>query len=133
MTVRDTDRGARALTGRLERLARTEVHVTAGVHEDAGTHPSGLPVAELAGIVEFGTDKVPPRPFVRGAVDDAETTLERDLAQATERVARQGTPIPNAFSGVATKLRDDMKRRVGSGETGTLHDSIEAKVNGGAV
>lgn len=53
----------------LERVFRrgTQMHLNAGFLEGA-TYPDGTPVAAVAYWNEFGTDRMPPRPFMRQTI-----------------------------------------------------------------
>lgn len=128
--VFDRDRGARALTRRLEKLARAP-RVTVGVHADTGEQqhdgPSEATVLEVATFNEFGTAKQQPRSFVRASVDEKERDIERGLAKAAEHAARRGVDIDDVLREVGESVADRMRSRVPA-ETGSLRDAIEVRV-----
>ncbi|GAB5547806.1 MAG: hypothetical protein SangKO_075660 [Sandaracinaceae bacterium] len=129
--VFDRDRGARALTRRLEKLARAP-RVTVGVHADTGEQqhdgPSEATVREVATFNEFGTAKQQPRSFVRASVDEKERDIERGLAKAAEHAARRGVDIDDdVLREVGESVADRMRSRVPA-ETGSLRDAIEVRV-----
>ena len=133
MSVRDIDHGASALTRRLEKLSRSGVRVTVGIHEDTGAeqHPSGDSIAAVAAALEFGTSEQRPEAFVRGAVDEQRGALGAELARAGADVL-EGTPVSAAFGVVGAQIATSMQSRV-STATGTTRASIEARVDGERV
>jgi hypothetical protein len=130
MPVRDTDRGARALTQRVATLSRGP-RVRVGITEDAGAepHPSGGgTVAEVAAFVEFGTTSSPAQSFVRAPVDENEPRIERALAQGAERVARGTDTVHGALATVGAELAEKMRGRVPV-ESGATRDAIGVEVS----
>ena len=71
--IRDTDLGMEKIRAQIAALA--ELSIKAGILEDAGSR-DGVPVAEYAAWNEYGVPgteekwAIPPRPFIRGYVDD---------------------------------------------------------------
>ena len=56
------------MTKNLDKLNKVEsVSAEVGFFENA-TYPEGKKVAEVAVVQEFGTDKIPPRPFIRNTI-----------------------------------------------------------------
>ena len=51
-----------------------------GVNDDAGNEPSGEPVASVAAYMEFGTEKIPPRPFMRKTIDENARVVDTKMA-----------------------------------------------------
>lgn len=131
MTVRDYDRGARRLTEQVTRLS-AGVKVRAGISEEAGArqHPSGGTVADVAELVEFGTEATAPASFVRAVVDEQQAKLEHDLAAASERVAR-GASIEGSFARIGSELADKMRSRVPV-DTGTTAGAVGFTVEEGS-
>lgn len=147
MPVKDTDKGLKALLGRLKNGKR--LSLTVGIHGPEGSEPeqgTGVTILEVATINEFGIG-VPERSFIRGWYDenevknydilrkigyavhkgiyDARTGLERVGLVFVGDIQRrmQGLPPPNAPSTIAKK---------GSSTTlvdkGQLKSSILSKV-----
>lgn len=72
VTIEDT--ALRALFKDLDGLARTST--TIGYHETTPVPDSTLDVPTLALIQEFGTDKIPARPFMRSGIKAAIPRIE---------------------------------------------------------
>lgn len=90
----------------LERLAK-KVEVRAGVMEDATTD-EGERVAEYAAYNEFGTSRVPPRPFMR-------KTLERERENWIRGVGgllRNGRSPDEALELVGTRMAEDIQKTI---------------------
>ena len=126
--VIDRDRGARALTRRLEALG--DVRVSVGIHEEEGAeaHPSGPSVAEVARFVEFGTDDTAPRSFVRAATDSERGRLEAGLARTAEQVARGRADAERSFGEIGEELAAAMRRRLPT-DTGTTAGAVQTRVH----
>lgn len=69
------------LLKQMEQL-RGDPHVKCGLFQDSGTYPNGMSVVDVAIANEFGTDKIPERPFMRNSARDMRPRLEK-LAQRT--------------------------------------------------
>lgn len=125
--IRDRDRGARRVTRALEEL--DGVGVTVGIHADDGAaaHPSGPPVVDVGGLLEFGTDDAPPLAFVRGTVDNDRRALEAALGRAAEAVARGRGPVARLFGALGEDLAGKMRRRIPS-VTGTTAGAVTYRV-----
>jgi len=144
--VKDTDKGLKAL---LQRCKESKAAITVGVHaeEGAAQYEGGATVADVATYNEFGTERIPARPFLSGWFDANREQISAQLKKAGERIVKgvavtlaldvvaqwaaggvqkgiaQGVPPPNAPStakrkGSATALVN----------TGQLRSSIRGKV-----
>jgi hypothetical protein len=146
LNVTDKDNGLKAL---LKRCDASKSVITVGVHaeEGAGVYEGGATVAQVASYNEFGTDRIPARPFLSGWFDANKPQIEANLKKAGEKIVQgtevraaldivaqwaaggvqkgiaQGVPPPNAASTI---------RQKGSGtaliNTGQLRSSIRGKV-----
>lgn len=144
--VATRDRGLLAFRRALATAGASAVAV--GIHEDAGMHKdSGLSMAELAAIHEFGLGNVPERSFLRSwasergeeLVIERAKMIESDLlkGQATQTLNKLGllavgeiqqrmalgTPPPNTDATIARKGSS-----VPLIDTGALRQSITYKV-----
>ena len=101
-SVTDTDHGARALTERLQSLARAHAVVRVGILEKDGSAARPAPdrkkgegdaigealtIIEIAVCNEFGLG-VPERSFIRGWFDQNEADLREKLSKVMAPVAR---------------------------------------------
>jgi hypothetical protein len=147
LSVSDRDNGLKAL---LQRVKASKLQITVGVHaeEGAGTYEGGATVADVASYNEFGTERIPARPFLSGWFDANQSAIEKQLQKAGERITKgqdpeqaldlvaqwaagqvqkgisAGVPPPNAASTVARK--GSSKPLIG--ETGQLRSSIRGRV-----
>lgn len=110
MTVKDT--GWRGLPA----LPQGEATITVGVHSSDANHThgsgEGTTVGDIATWMEFGTQTVPARSFVRGWFDE-----RQDFAQATIRtqlaaVVAGKRPLAQALERIALAFEGDVKRRI---------------------
>lgn len=87
-TVRDTDRGYKALMALLGDLEDVEVLV--GIRGNAGNAEDGTPLAVIAAANEFGTARIPERSFLRSTVDSHQGDYEEELGQGLARAVDGG-------------------------------------------
>lgn len=75
---------------------------------DTAKYPNGASVAEVATYNEFGTSKIPPRPFMRHAVDDKKKEWMEFLARNIEAWG----DVHLAFGRLGEKTRNDIIRSI---------------------
>ena len=68
-------------------------------------------VAKIAVFNEFGTSKIPERPFIRPTVDQNEKKYLNMMTKAADKIAK-GTPADTAFMPVATTLQTDIQNAI---------------------
>lgn len=91
-SVKVVDRGYNALLGRLVRGAGK---VTVGIHEQEGAAPegdSGITVAEVAALHEFGLGGQEQRSFVRAYVDQRDAQIQGSMRQIGEGIVSGKIP-----------------------------------------
>lgn len=71
-------------------------------------YPNGEPVSNVAAYNEFGTSQIPPRPFMRNAVEDKKGEWVEFLAKNIEA---QGN-VDLAFGFLGEKTRNDIIRSI---------------------
>jgi hypothetical protein len=107
-TIKGGDKFALALSQIAEQLSRPG-SVRVGFLENA-TGPDGQPIAVRAAANEFGTSKIPPRPFFRNMIAEKESTW----------------PVAVAENLKATDYDQDLTlQRVGEGIASDLQMSIQ--------
>lgn len=75
-TIRDTDRGWKALRDLARDLKRKGVHAKVGLLDD-GSREGTFTIAALGAVHEFGTAKIPERSFIRAGFDRSRQGVER--------------------------------------------------------
>lgn len=121
-------------------------HVTIGVHEDAGKYSTGSnppTVVEVAFWTEFGTRSQPERSWLRSAVDENQSTIDRwreellpqildgkisvqkgleimgfRMQTLVQNKIKSNVPPPNAAS------TREQKRRDGAGDSTLIHSGL---------
>jgi hypothetical protein len=118
-TVRDTDKGARALAARLHRVAGSRVKV--GVLDDApkeeGESFSGgeLSLLEVAALHEFGGGNIPQRSFIRAGVDENLPEIRATQHALAVQVMRGATSLPVALDRLGAKVAALLQNRIARG------------------
>jgi len=89
MAVIDRDLGWQKIKRELEKAARLEVAV--GIQQGT-TGAEGASVAEYAAYNEYGTDKIPSRPFMATSFDESKPQIDADFKrEANALVTGQST------------------------------------------
>lgn len=144
--IKDTDKGLKSL---LKRCQESKSVITVGVHEAEGgaAYEGGATVADVASWNEFGTDRIPARPFLSGWFDANITKIKSLLKSAGEKIT-QGTPVDQALDVVAQWAAGGVQKGIAQGvpppnaastiarkgsstaliNTGQLRSSIRGKV-----
>lgn len=76
--------------------------LTVGVHDTEGSvaYKDGPTVAQVATWNEFGTDTIPPRPFLSGWVDANASRIRKMLSDAGKEVLKGQLPTEAALAKV---------------------------------
>lgn len=84
--IMDTDKGLKRILEADAALDKRGVKV--GIQSNAGRYQDGTTILDIAIFNEFGTERIPARPFIRGAHDksrkEAEKTMAHLLTKSTE-------------------------------------------------
>lgn len=79
-----------------------------GVMESARNEKTGEPVAPYAAANEFGTSRIPARPFLRSTID----TKGHEWAAYLGRAIRAGVPLQEALELTGEKMKSDVKATI---------------------
>lgn len=108
--VRDNRRQWDLLRRQLSQLHNTEV--VAGITHSASV--GGHSVAEYAAYNEFGTSRIPARPFMRTAFDDNQQKLERMVLRAGREVVLGRITGAQFFNSAGLQMQNVIKRQIRS-------------------
>lgn len=147
MPIVSSDKGLKAL---LKRCEASKLSITVGIHaeEGAGTYEGGTTVADVATYNEFGTERIPARPFLSGWFDGNQAEIKAKLKSAGEKIKNGADPhaaldlvaqwaagqVQKGISaGVPPPNAESTAARKGSAtpliNTGQLRSSIRGKVS----
>jgi len=93
--VIDRDLGWQAI--KREMLKAKTLEVAVGILEGA-KNGEGASIAEYATYNEFGTDKIPERPFMRTAFDESKAKISQDMNREGKRMAMGQVTAQNALT-----------------------------------
>lgn len=116
----------------MRRAQRTNISISAGVNapEDTTPHTGGpATIGAVAAFAEFGTAKVPPRPFLSTAFDVNVRKWKDQLTRAISAQVIDGAP--DSTEAARAQIVQDIQGQIRAFDvidTGLLHDSITAKV-----
>jgi len=113
-SIRDNDRGYKRIVGMLKKYARQRTKIDVGW---TGKHPSGINLADLGIIHEYGAPSanIPARPTL-GPVFDAHVQEYKRLDREVWGRAIDGKEaLARGLVRFATKMRSDVVKRINSG------------------
>ena len=114
--ARVIDSGSARLTGLRAAVRSLDgTRIKAGIFGPKGeaTYPeSGLTVAEVAQINEFGTADIPARPFLRSSFDEKSGEWTKMLGVAIGRVLDGKASIDGAFGLLRAKIVGDIQTKI---------------------
>lgn len=79
-----------------------------GVMENARNIDTGEPVAPYAAANEFGTSRIPARPFLRSTID----AKGNEWADYLGKAIRDGVPLQTALKLTGEKMKSDVKATI---------------------
>ena len=149
-----TDALKKAFKGAFE---EPQLTLSVGIWNKATQDGGGASVAEYAAYNEFGTTRIPPRPFLRPAMEERREEWTEAVASSMSSSLKGGqfnnrsvlevigrnavkdvqlrilsnTPPPNAPSTKARKAAKGISPIRTLVETGLMHDSVEYKIEKG--
>lgn len=102
--------------GKPPSLPRGRVEITVGVHSDDANHThgsgEGTTIGDIATWMEFGTQTVPQRSFIRGWFDERQDFIASTLRTQFQQVLDGKRPIEQAAERAALALEADVKQRI---------------------
>ena len=84
--------------------------VKAGVLKNAGKESNGTSIVDVAIYNEFGTSKIPSRPFLRIATDKNQNTWQRESERIVDNVINQRAAD---FNSLGNRMKNDIKNVIG--------------------
>ena len=108
--VIDKDLGWKRIKRKMDFLDGKEIR--AGVLPSAGNGKKGTPIAEYATYNEYGTEKIPSRPFMATSADENKgwnTPVKRAIGDIID-----GAEVISQMNTVGKKMKDDIKKNVGT-------------------
>lgn len=110
MSVIDNDLGYKAT---IHNLTRMQGEIEIGFLEGGGEE-DGVPIAYIAACNEYGTSRIPARPFMRQTTENYRSAWGRLAARLEDRVAH-GMDPHQALEILGNKAEGDMKATIGRG------------------
>lgn len=104
--------------------------VVIGIPESAH-YPNGQSVRSVAALVEYGTTRMPPRPFMRSCRADNKAKWWNQMRREIRQVAKGKETADAALISVGETMKADIRQAItdyDAIDTGRLRDSFEVKV-----
>lgn len=105
-----------------------------GVMESARNEKTGKPVAPYAAANEFGTSRIPARPFLRSTIE----TNGGEWANYLGRAIGHGVPLQDALELTGEKMKSDVKATIAgnmapANAPGTIRRKLRQEDEGGGM
>lgn len=96
---------------------------------DTAVYPSGVPVAYVASIHEFGWGPIPARPFMRPAMNAERTTWQRNFLGGFKAVVNGQLTTKQVLDQMGMKISGQIKESIQSVTSPALQDStVDARL-----
>lgn len=106
--VTDRDLGMNAIRAQLRLAGGMEV--AAGIL--AGSENDGHPIAEYAADNEYGTDRIPSRPFMRTAFDENRSAIQQDFTAQSVALIEGRRTAHQTLTVIGQKQADRIKNTI---------------------
>lgn len=120
----DIDRGWKAIRAEMENMRGASALV--GIFDGVSVaREDGSPalIAEYAAYNEFGTERIPERPWMRQCLDRHGPEYEADLAAGQERIVTGKATTRQVLTALAVKLQRHLKESITRGDFAPLAES----------
>ena len=108
--VIDKDLGWKRIVRKMNFVDGKEIH--AGVLPSAGKGKKGVPIAEYATYNEYGTEKIPSRPFMATSADENKG-WSTSVKNAVKGII-DGAEVISQMNTVGEKMKTDIKKNIGT-------------------
>lgn len=108
--VIDKDLGWKRIKRKMDFLDGKEIR--AGVLPSAGNGKKGVPIAEYATYNEYGTEKIPSRPFMATSADENKG-WSTSVKNAVKGII-DGAEVISQMNTVGEKMKTDIKKNIGT-------------------
>ena len=108
--VIDKDLGWKRIVSKMRVINGKEIR--AGVLPSAGNGKKGVPIAEYATYNEYGTEKIPSRPFMATSADENKG-WSTSVKNAVKGII-DGAEVISQMNTVGEKMKTDIKKNIGT-------------------
>ena len=108
--VIDKDLGWKRIKRKMDFLDGKEIR--AGVLPSAGNGKKGVPISEYATYNEYGTEKIPSRPFMATSADENKG-WSTSVKNAVKGII-DGAEVISQMNTVGEKMKTDIKKNIGT-------------------
>jgi hypothetical protein len=119
--IRDTDKGLEAIRKEMEKLG--SLSIKAGIVEGSGEQ-DGVSIAQYAAWNEYGVPakpggkklwKIPPRPFIRGFVENKDSEIKATQERLVKQVSEGKLDAETAIGRLGQYAQDGIKKNIRDG------------------
>lgn len=114
--LKDIDRGWRETIQKMAAAAsKPGAHVTVGWPASAGQHSSGMSVAEIAAVHEFGTARTPQRSMLRATVEIYDHKYQDALRKIGIGITHGRIDLKSGLDLLGVMIKGDVQKRIAAG------------------
>ena len=110
MNVVDKDLGWKRIMNSIQALNGKEIK--AGVLESAGNESNGQSIAQVAIWNEYGTKKIPSRPFVTIATDVSKGWMSKTETEISKIMSNRAS-VDGSLDAIGNKMKTDIQKVIG--------------------
>lgn len=128
MSVTVKDRGWNRIRKEIEEMGRSFVKI--GVLSNAGRYPAsigGMNLAEVATVHEFGTEKIPERPFLRQAFDKSNKKISDFIRNERDKIYQGASTTNESLHKLGVLHQGQVQETIATGEFAPLAPSTVAR------
>lgn len=104
-----------SLNGTIKRLNQlNETDLSVGWFPNA-RYKADLPVAQVAEWQEFGTSRIPARPFIRPAIDGNAVKWEKVIKTMFSKIVAGSLEVEQGFDIIGEVIKNDVKNEINKG------------------
>lgn len=114
VSVKEIDRGWNRIKSEIEKIDKSYVKV--GVLEEAGAYEEGQTIAQVAGWNEYGTTRIPARPFMRQTFEKYGDEIQTQIKGFLGKIIDGKESVAVALKKVGEMAKGKIQKTISSGQ-----------------
>lgn len=107
--VKDIDLGWKRIKEELKLIDKSYTQI--GIQKDAGEE-DGQAIAAIGAYNEFGTERIPSRPFMRSTFDEQRTKTKAIIEHQYGKILKGETSVKRALGSIGEYMEGEVKKKI---------------------